>query len=119
MRTFYQTVTFGHNHFWELCAMKSILIYDTTLRDGSQGEKINFSAEDKLRIAQKLDAVGVHYIEGGWPGSNPRDVHFFELAKKASFKHGRLAAFGSPENRIPVRQKMKTLSHCSRRKLLL
>jgi len=95
MRTFYQTVTFGHNHFWELCAMKSILIYDTTLRDGSQGEKINFSAEDKLRIAQKLDAVGVHYIEGGWPGSNPRDVHFFELAKKASFKHGRLAAFGS------------------------
>ncbi len=75
--------------------MESIIVYDTTLRDGSQGEKINFSAEDKLRIAQRLDDMGIHYIEGGWPGSNPRDVHFFELAKKVSFKHACLAAFGS------------------------
>ncbi|OEU81556.1 MAG: citramalate synthase [Desulfobacterales bacterium C00003060] len=75
--------------------MESILIYDTTLRDGSQGEKINFSAEDKVRIAQKLDSVGVHYIEGGWPGSNPKDIHFFELAKNVSFNHARLTAFGS------------------------
>ncbi len=75
--------------------MKSILAYDTTLRDGSQGEKINFSAEDKLRIAQRLDAIGIHYIEGGWPGSNPKDVQFFELAKKVRFKHARIAAFGS------------------------
>ncbi len=75
--------------------MKSILVYDTTLRDGSQGEKINFSAEDKLRIAQRLDAVGVHYIEGGWPGSNPKDVQFFELARSVRFKHARLTAFGS------------------------
>ncbi len=76
-------------------AMESILVYDTTLRDGSQGEKINFSAEDKVRIAQKLDSVGVHYIEGGWPGSNPKDIHFFELAKNSPFKHARLTAFGS------------------------
>ncbi|NVM22742.1 MAG: citramalate synthase [Desulfobacterales bacterium] len=75
--------------------MESILVYDTTLRDGAQGEKINFSAEDMIRITQRLDAVGIHYIEGGWPGSNPRDVKFFELAKKARFKHSRLAAFGS------------------------
>ena len=75
--------------------MESILIYDTTLRDGSQGEKINFSAEDKLRIAQRLDAMGIHHIEGGWPGSNPRDVQFFELAKKVPFENARLAAFGS------------------------
>jgi 2-isopropylmalate synthase len=75
--------------------MESILVYDTTLRDGSQGEKINFSAEDKVRIAQKLDSVGIHYIEGGWPGSNPKDVQFFEAAKKVPFKHARLAAFGS------------------------
>src|ERR1700757_1591892 len=56
-------------------------IYDTTLRDGTQGEGINFSVMDKLRIAEKLDAFGVHYIEGGWPGSNPRDIEFFEQAK--------------------------------------
>ncbi len=75
--------------------MKSIQVYDTTLRDGSQGEKINFSAKDKLRIAQRLDSVGVHYIEGGWPGSNPKDVQFFEMAQSVSFKNARLSAFGS------------------------
>ena len=75
--------------------MQSILIFDTTLRDGSQGEKINFSAEDKIRIARKLDGVGVHYIEGGWPGSNPKDVCFFELAQKVPFKYARITAFGS------------------------
>ncbi|MDB6017005.1 MAG: 2-isopropylmalate synthase [Pedosphaera sp.] len=70
-------------------------IYDTTLRDGSQGEGINFSVMDKLRIAEKLDAFGVHYIEGGWPGSNPKDIEFFAQAKTKKFKHARLAAFGS------------------------
>ena len=55
-----------------------IEIYDTTLRDGSQGEGINFSVADKLRIAERLDAFGVHYIEGGWPGSNPKDIEFFQ-----------------------------------------
>ena len=49
-------------------------IYDTTLRDGSQGEGINFSVADKLRIAERIDAFGIHYVEGGWPGSNPKDV---------------------------------------------
>ena len=57
-------------------------IYDTTLRDGSQGEGINFSVMDKLRIAEKLDAFGVHYIEGGWPGSNPKDIEFFAEARR-------------------------------------
>jgi 2-isopropylmalate synthase len=70
-------------------------IYDTTLRDGSQGEGINFSVMDKLRIAEKLDAFGIHYIEGGWPGSNPKDIEFFAEARRKKFKHAHLAAFGS------------------------
>src|SRR5512147_778077 len=77
-------------------AMKpEVEIYDTTLRDGSQGEGINFSAADKLRIAEKLDAFGIQYIEGGWPGSNPKDIEFFEQARRRSFKNARLAAFGA------------------------
>ena len=70
-------------------------IYDTTLRDGTQGHGISFSVADKLRIADRLDAFGVHYVEGGWPGSNPKDVEFFAEAKHRTFKHARLAAFGS------------------------
>jgi 2-isopropylmalate synthase len=70
-------------------------IYDTTLRDGSQGEGINFSVADKLRIAERIDAFGIHYIEGGWPGSNPKDIEFFKEARKRKFKHAKLAAFGS------------------------
>ncbi|MDH5662366.1 MAG: citramalate synthase, partial [Elusimicrobiota bacterium] len=54
--------------------MKNVLIYDTTLRDGPQGEGISFSVEDKLKIAKRLDDLGIHYIEGGWPGSNPKDI---------------------------------------------
>jgi 2-isopropylmalate synthase len=68
-------------------------IYDTTLRDGSQGEGINFSALDKLRIAEKLDAFGIHYIEGGWPGSNPKDLEFFKQAAKRKWRNARIAAF--------------------------
>jgi len=68
-------------------------VYDTTLRDGSQGEGINFSVADKLRIAEKLDAFGVHYIEGGWPGSNPKDLEFFQLAARRKWKNARIAAF--------------------------
>jgi 2-isopropylmalate synthase len=75
--------------------MESISLYDTTLRDGTQGENINFSADEKLKIALKLDAIGIHYIEGGWPGSNPRDMQFFDLAKRMEFKHARLVAFSS------------------------
>ena len=78
-------------------------LYDTTLRDGSQGEGINFSVADKLRIADKIDAFGIHYIEGGWPGSNPKDIEFFAQAKRRKFKHARLAAFGSTRRKgMPV-----------------
>ena len=75
--------------------MDPIFLYDTTLRDGTQGENVTFSAGEKLNIAMRLDDIGVHYIEGGWPGSNPRDVAFFELTKRVTFKQARLAAFGS------------------------
>ncbi|MBL7172196.1 MAG: citramalate synthase, partial [Desulfobacteraceae bacterium] len=76
--------------------MKSqITLYDTTLRDGTQGEQVNLSAEDKFRIARKLDDFGIPYVEGGWPGSNPKDVRFFEMAREADFKKSRITAFGS------------------------
>ena len=70
-------------------------IYDTTLRDGTQGEGVSFSVADKLRVAERLDAFGVHYIEGGWPGSNPRDIEFFKEAAKRKWKQAQIAAFGS------------------------
>lgn len=73
----------------------AVKIYDTTLRDGTQGEGISFSVADKLLIAQRLDAFGVDYIEGGFPGSNPRDITFFQEAASLKLKHARLAAFGS------------------------
>lgn len=75
--------------------MEPIQVYDTTLRDGTQGENINFTSEDKIAIAQRLDDFGIHYIEGGYPGSNPRDMRFYELAKRTTFKQARLTAFGS------------------------
>lgn len=74
---------------------RSIEVYDTTLRDGAQGLGIHFSVEDKLRVAQELDRFGVAYIEGGWPGSNPRDIEFFARAKRLRLRHAKLAAFGS------------------------
>jgi len=74
---------------------KQITLYDTTLRDGSQGEELTLSADEKLRLSQKREEFGVHYVEGGWPGSNPKDARFFEMARKASFKTTRLTAFGS------------------------
>jgi len=75
--------------------MEPIILYDTTLRDGTQGENISFSAKEKIQIAQRLDDFGIHYIEGGWPGSNPRDMEFFDLAQNTEFKHARITAFGS------------------------
>jgi 2-isopropylmalate synthase len=72
-----------------------IEIYDTTLRDGTQGEGINFSVADKIRLAERFDAFGIHYIEGGWPGSNPRDIEFFQQAAKKRWKNSKIAAFGS------------------------
>ncbi len=75
--------------------MEPILLYDTTLRDGTQGEKINFTALDKLKIARKLDDLGIHYIEGGWPGANDKDREFFEAARQEKFKNAKLVAFGA------------------------
>ena len=70
-----------------------IKIYDTTLRDGTQGEGVAFSMEDKVRLTTRLDAVGVHYIEGGWPGSNPKDLRFFRRMQDVTLKQAKLAAF--------------------------
>ena len=75
--------------------MRGIELYDTTLRDGAQGEGISFTVADKLRICQKLDELGVSFIEGGWPGANPKDMEFFSKAKALRLKNARLAAFGS------------------------
>ncbi len=74
---------------------RKIFVYDTTLRDGTQREGISLSCDDKLRIAQKLDDLGVAYIEGGWPGSNPKDVEFFERAGELNLVNAKIAAFGS------------------------
>lgn len=74
---------------------KQIYIYDTTLRDGTQGEGVSLSVDDKLKIAKKLDSLGVHYIEGGWPGSNPKDMEFFHRAMKLDLKQAKISAFGS------------------------
>jgi 2-isopropylmalate synthase len=74
---------------------RHIEIYDTTLRDGCQAEDIAFTVEDKLRIAERLDEFGIRYIEGGWPGSNPRDEAFFKAAKQLRLKQGQIAAFGA------------------------
>lgn len=72
-----------------------IEIFDTTLRDGTQGESVTLTAEDKVRIAQRLDRFGIHIIEGGWPGSNPKDQEFFLRARDIEWQHARICAFGS------------------------
>ncbi len=82
-----------------------IRIYDTTLRDGTQGEGVTFSTEDKLRIASRLEATGVHYIEGGWPGSNPKDLRFFRrsfVAGARRFDRIQASARRAPEPEIMV-----------------
>ncbi|MCJ7605450.1 MAG: citramalate synthase [Dehalococcoidales bacterium] len=79
--------------------MTSVELYDTTLRDGAQSEGISFSVVDKLHIAQKLDELGIHYIEGGWPGSNPKDAEFFERVHELKLKHAQIAVFGSTRRR--------------------
>src|SRR5437773_6296118 len=76
-----------------------VVLYDTTLRDGTQGENITLSLADKLRIARLLDDYGMPYIEGGWPGSNPKDVEFFKAAKDITWRNAKLAAFGSTRHR--------------------
>ena len=75
--------------------MRKVTIYDTTLRDGAQAEELNLTTEDKVRIAHRLDGLGIHYIEAGWPGSNPTDKKFFDIIKGDTFENAKLAAFGS------------------------
>src|SRR5512134_2019804 len=72
-----------------------VQVYDTTLRDGTQREGISLSCDDKVRIARRLDQLGVTFIEGGWPGSNPKDAEFFERAREMEWAHASIAAFGS------------------------
>ncbi|MGI9096439.1 MAG: citramalate synthase, partial [Candidatus Limnocylindrus sp.] len=76
-----------------------VLLYDTTLRDGAQREGLVLSLQDKLRIARALDEFGMPAIEGGWPGSNPKDIEFFATAKKIRWERARLAAFGSTRHK--------------------
>lgn len=75
--------------------MQKVTLYDTTLRDGAQREGVSFSVSDKIRIAQKLDAFGIDYIEGGWPGSNPKDIEFFRRARQLDLKNAKISAFSS------------------------
>ncbi len=88
---------------------RRIEIYDTTLRDGAQTEDISFSVEDKLRITERLDELGVHYIEGGWPGANPRDVDFFRKVRKLTLGSARMVAFGSTHRPKKKAEKDETL----------
>ncbi|MEA3328175.1 MAG: citramalate synthase [Candidatus Omnitrophota bacterium] len=92
--------------------MTKVKLYDTTLRDGSQGEGISFSVEDKLNIVRKLDLLGIHYIEGGWPGSNPKDMQFFSQVKKLNLKNSKITAFGStrrPQSKASADPNIKAL----------
>jgi 2-isopropylmalate synthase len=94
-RAKYKTLCSMH---YALCLVNmkpTVQIYDTTLRDGAQAEDVNFSVEDMLRIVRKLDQFGVHYIEGGWPGSNPRDMAFFKEMRGVKLKKAKLVAFGA------------------------
>ena len=75
--------------------MTKIFTYDTTLRDGTQREGISLSVDDKLKITKKLDEFGIDYIEGGWPGSNPKDVEYFRRIAGLDLQHSKIAAFGS------------------------
>ena len=82
-----------------LIADQPVVLYDTTLRDGTQGENITLSLADKLRVARMLDEYGMPYVEGGWPGSNPKDVEFFAAARTMTWQTAKLAAFGSTRHR--------------------
>ena len=87
----------------------SLEIYDTTLRDGAQAEDVSFSVDDKIRIAQKLDELGIHFIEGGWPGANPRDIEFFQMVKTIPLQYAKIVAFGSTRKAGNVPEEDQTL----------
>ena len=85
-----------HEHVVPVALPEAVEIYDTTLRDGSQQEGLSLTVDDKLRVAAQLDHLGVAYIEGGWPGANPKDTEFFERApSELELRNAQLAAFGS------------------------
>ncbi len=88
--------------------MERVELYDTTLRDGAQTEGISFSVADKIKVCEKLDGLGIHFIEGGWPGANPKDASFFRAARRLKLKHAKVVAFGSTcrANAAPGRDKV-------------
>src|SRR5207249_10919453 len=81
--------------FWGEQMETQVYLFDTTLRDGTQSEGLSLSVDDKLKIAGLLDGFGVHYVEGGWPGSNPKDAEFFRRARSLALRHAKLVAFGA------------------------
>ncbi len=83
---------------------EQVFLFDTTLRDGTQGEGVSLSVDDKLKLVKKLDQLGIHYIEGGWPGSNPKDMEFFKRVQHLNLENATITAFGSTR-RIGVRAK--------------
>ena len=92
--------------------MRDVKLYDTTLRDGAQGEGISYSVMDKIRIARELDMLGIHYIEGGWPGSNPKDMEFYLKMAKSPLKNSRLVGFSMtrrPNSKAAQDSNMKAL----------
>jgi 2-isopropylmalate synthase len=90
--------------------MNKVVVYDTTLRDGAQGEGVFFSVDDKLRIVKKLDLLGIDYIEGGWPGSNSKDLEFYKQCSCLKLKISKLSAFGSTRRANNKPQDDKTLN---------
>jgi len=92
--------------------MSTVALYDTTLRDGAQAEAVSFTLEDKLRIVERLDAFGVGYVEGGWPGSNPRDEEFFRAVRALRLRQTRIAAFGSTRRSGTAADRDRNLAQC-------
>lgn len=91
--------------------MKEVIIYDTTLRDGAQAQGISFTVEDKLKIAKAVDNLGISYIEAGNPGSNPKDIEFFQRVKDIGLKHAKISAFGSTRRvNVPVEEDSNVIS---------
>ena len=90
---------------------KKIELFDTTLRDGTQGEGVNLSVEDKIRLAKRLDEFGINIIEGGWPGSNPRDKEFFKKISSVSLNQAEVCAFGSTARKLSNIENDPNLKH--------
>lgn len=107
-----EALALSHGLFFRGHLMDQIFLYDTTLRDGTQGEDVSFSVEDKLKIVRRLDEFGIHYVEGGWPGSNPKDLEFFKRVPELDLQNAKIAAFGSTrraKNRVEEDPNIKAL----------